>query len=110
MLEEAAQFSLLTAISDKADDDEEDARTQITCAISSFDLQHFANTSILDNGIRTIYSRVSDIVEADDHFKDVQRMLELCGNTCGVDTKFRNNSISYIPYHVRRERHTYRDR
>ena len=89
VLDESDQMSLLTAMADLVDDEEEDSDSQIICTISSFDWHHVAHTSLLRNGVRTSYTRVSDIVQNDDIFRDIRRMLELCGNTHGTGTKVR---------------------
>ena len=62
---------------------------RILCVISSCNWHHVAHSSLLDSGVRTMYTRVADIIDNETLIKNIRRMLDICGNTRGVVTRIR---------------------
>ena len=69
--------------------DNEDDSFKIISVVTSFDWNHVAHTGLLYNGKCTKYNGVSDVVTNERLFRNIQRMIELCGDTKVVGTKIR---------------------
>ena len=70
-------------------EDNKDESLRIISVVTSFDTHHVAHTSLLLNGKRTVYNRVSHVVTNKQLSRDIQRMIKFCGGTKGVGAKIR---------------------
>ena len=82
-------MQVLTVMSELYMEDE-DSDEHILCVISSCNWHHVAHSSLLDSGVRTMYTRVADVLDNESLIKNIRRMLDLCGNTRGVVTRIRH--------------------
>ena len=82
-LDEEGLVNLMTRLADLSNEfeDNEDDSCQIISVVKSSDWHLVAHTSLFHNRMRIVYNRVSDVVTNERLFRDIQRMIELHGDT-----------------------------